>query len=111
MKIEQIQHGTVLVLVPDAALIEEEAEDFAVRVRDCFQAGNVKIVLQMNNVPFIDSAGLETLLALYGEAMALGGELKISAPTEIGRDIFKATRLDNVVEIHESTPDARRSFV
>jgi len=43
--------------------------------------------------------------------MALGGELKISAPTEIGRDIFKATRLDNVVEIHESTPDARRSFV
>ena len=111
MKIEHIQQGTVVVLVPDAALIEEEAQEFAVRVRECFQAGNVKIVLQMNNVPFIDSAGLETLLALYGEAMALGGELKISAPTEIGRDILKATRLDNVIEVHDSTPDARRSFV
>ena len=111
MKIEQIQHGTVLVLVPDGALIEEEAQDFARGVRDRFQMGNVKIVLQMNNVPFIDSAGLETLLALYGEAMALGGELKISAPTEIGRDILKATRLNNVIEVHDSTPDARRSFV
>jgi len=111
LKIEQIQHGTILVLVPDAALIEEDAEEFAVRVRECFQGGNVKVVLQMNNVPFIDSAGLETLLALYGEAMALGGEVKISAPTDIGKDILKATRLNNVIEVYESTPDARRSFV
>ncbi len=111
MKIERIQHGTVLVLVPSGALIEEEIEDFARQVRSCFQAGNVKVVLQMNNVPFMDSAALETLLALYGEAMALGGELKISAPTEIGRDILKATRLSNVIDVYDSTPDARRSFV
>lgn len=111
MKIEQIQHGTVLVLVPDGALIEEEVADFARRVRECLQAGNVKIVLQMNNVPFVDSMGLETLLALYGEAMALGGELKVSAPTDIGRDILRATRLNNVIEVFDSTPEARRSFV
>jgi anti-sigma B factor antagonist len=111
LKIEQIQHGTVLVLVPDGALIEEDTEEFTRRVRDCFQAGNVKIVLQLNNVPFIDSAGLETLLVLYGEALGLGGELKLSAPTDIGRDILTATRLNNVLETHASTPDARRSFV
>ena len=111
MKVEHIQHGTVLVLVPDTALIEDETEQFAARVRECFQAGNVKIVLQLNNVPFIDSVGLETLLVLYGEAMAFGGELKLSAPTDIGRDILRATRLDNVLELHGSTPDARRSFV
>ena len=111
MKIEQIQHGTVLVLVPDCALIEEETEEFAGRVRECFEAGNVKIVVQLNNVPFIDSAGLEMLLVLYGEALALGGEFKISAPTDIGRDILTATRLNNVFEVHGATSDARRSFV
>ena len=111
MKIEHIQHGTVLVLVPDGALIEEEAEDFARQVRTCYQSSNVKIVLQFNNVPFIDSSGLETLLVLYGEAMAFGVELKISAPTDITRDILKATRLNNVIEMHASTPEARRSFV
>ncbi len=111
IKVEQIQHGTVLVLVPDGALIEEEAEEFAETVRECFQGGNVRLVLQMNNVPFVDSAGLETLLALYGEALALGGELKLSAATDIGGDILTATRLDNVLEVYASTPDARRSFV
>jgi len=111
MKIEQIQHGTVLVLVPGAALVEEEVEEFAKRVRECFQGGNVKVVLQMNNVPFIDSAGLEALLALYGEALGMGGEIKISALTDIGRDILRATRLNNVIEVYDSTPDARRSFV
>ncbi len=111
MNIEQIQHGTILVLVPDTALIEEEAEELARRVRECYQAGNVKLVLQLNNVPFVDSAGLETILALYTEAIALGGEIKLSAPTDIGKDILKATRLDNVIEVHNSTPDARRSFV
>ena len=110
MRIEQIQHGTVLVLVPEGALIEEEAGSLAERVRGAFGTGNVKVVLQLNNVPFIDSAGLETLLVLYGEAMALGGELKISAATDIGRDILKATRLNNVIEVYDSTPDARRSF-
>ena len=33
MKIEQIQHGTILVLVPNTALIEEEVEDFLRAVR------------------------------------------------------------------------------
>jgi anti-anti-sigma factor len=111
MKIEQIQHGTVVVLVPEGALIQEDIEEFARHVRECFNAGNAKVVLQMNNVPFIDSAGLEILLALYGQAMALGGELKVSAPTDIGRDILRATRMDNVLEVHDSTPEARRSFV
>ncbi len=111
MKLEQVQHGTVLVIVPDGALIEEDAEEFIRRVRECLQAGNVKIVLQLNSVPFIDSKGLEALLVLYGEAMASGGEIKISAPTDIGRDILKATRLDNVFEVYGATPDARRSFV
>ena len=111
MKVEQIQQGTVVVLVPEGALIEDESSEFASRVRECFEAGNVKIVLQLNNVPFIDSAGLETLLVLYGEALGLGGELKLSAPTDIGRDILTATRLSNVIELHTSTPDARRSFV
>ncbi|MFO7900898.1 MAG: STAS domain-containing protein [Planctomycetota bacterium] len=111
MKTEHIQHGTVLVVVPDGALIEEESEGFASSVRRCFQGGNVKIILQMNNVPFIDSAGLETLVALYGEALGLGGEVKISSPTDIGRDILKATRIDSLIEVYDATPDARRSFV
>lgn len=111
MKIEKIQHGTVIVMVPAGALVEEEVEDFAKQLRECLQNGNTKIILQMNNVPFVDSVGLESILALYGEAMSLGGELKISAPTEIGRDILKATRLNNLIEVHASTPDARRSFV
>ena len=105
MKIEKIQHGTVLVLVPDGALIEEDAPEFAERVRECLRAGSVRVIIQM------DSVGLETLLALYGEALALGGELKISAPTEIGRDILKATRLDHVIEVHDATPEARKTFV
>jgi len=111
MKIEQVQHGTVLVLVPDGALIEDDAQDFARQVRDCLLSGHNKLIIQLNNVPFIDSAGLETLLVLFGEAMAQGGEIKISTPTDIGRDILKATRLNHVIEVHSSTPDARRSFV
>jgi len=111
VKIEQIQQGTILVLVPDGALVEEETQEFIGRVRECFQAGNVKIVFQLNNVPFVDSAGLEALLILYGEALAVGGEIKVSAPTDIGRDILKATRLQNVIEVYSSTPEARRSFV
>jgi len=58
MKMEQIQHGTVTVLVPDGALIEEEADDFSRRVRERLQSGSVRVVLQLNHVPFIDSAGL-----------------------------------------------------
>jgi anti-sigma B factor antagonist len=111
VKFEQIQHGTVTVLVPDGALIEDEVPEFAQHVRQCFQGGHVRLVLQMNRVPFIDSAGLETLLALYGEAMAFGGELKVSSPTEIASDILRATRLNNVIEVYDATPDARRSFI
>jgi anti-sigma B factor antagonist len=111
VQIERIQQGTVMVLVPDGALIEDDVPGFAEKVRVCLNHGNVRLILQMNKVPFIDSAGLEALVGLSGEAMALGGEMKMSSLTDIGRDILRATRLDNVIEVHDSTEAARRTFV
>ena len=89
----------------------ENASKAAVLLEEMRTSTEGGIAVDLKRTTFIDSVGLEALLVLYGEALALGGEIKVSAPTEIGRDILKATRLQSVIEVHPSTPEARRSFV
>ncbi|HUW32150.1 MAG TPA: STAS domain-containing protein [Planctomycetota bacterium] len=111
MKIEQSQQGTVLVLTPFGALVDSDSTHFADLLRKHLDKGNVKIIMDMNAVPFIESAGLQMLLDASEDAAACGGGLRIVNPSDIVRDILMATRLNSRIEMHKELADARRSLL
>lgn len=73
MKIDLQQHGNTAVLVPHGPLIRDELEKFRERAAGALRMHAGRVVLDMSQVPFLDSGGIEALLELFSAHPAAGG--------------------------------------
>ena len=63
------------------------------------EKGRENLLLDFSNVKFLSSAGLGALLALHRQQHQRGGRVSLcNLPPEI-RDVFRATRLDQVFDM------------
>ena len=111
MELVRHQHGPVAVLAIRGAMISDGLEVFDAGVRECLRSGASRIVLEMVQVPFIDSAGLERIQDLAVEAAKRGGDVRACLLNEVCRDIFKATRLDVIIQNFDDRDGAVRSLL
>ncbi|HOJ88981.1 MAG TPA: STAS domain-containing protein [Pseudothermotoga sp.] len=70
------------------------------------KSNNTKIVLDMSNVPYIDSAGLGTMVSLLKDARNLDKELILCSLRQNVKRIFEMTRLDKVFKIVDVVEEA-----
>ena len=69
-----------------------------------------KIVLNLADVPYLDSAGLGEVVRAYTTVSRQGGNLKLLNLTKRITDLLSITKLLTVFETFESENDAVRSF-
>ncbi len=101
------------VLVLDARgriTLGEETERLRTKIYECARAGQLRIVLDLGEVTYIDSAGLSTLVAGYTTVRKQGGDLKLLNLTRRIHDLLQITRLSTVFERFDSLPTALASF-
>jgi anti-sigma B factor antagonist len=79
-------------------------------VQDFLRRGNDRIVLDLNDVDFIDSAGLGELVRSHASVRAHGGQLKLVNPSANVWDLLKITKLDQVFDIPPDEATALASF-
>lgn len=79
-------------------------------IRGLVAEGRPKILLNLTNVTFMDSAGIGELASAHVALTHQHGKLKVCGITKRMRDLLQVTRLYTVLDIHESEEDALRSF-
>lgn len=79
-------------------------------VQDQLDAGNTSIVLGMQGIDYIDSAGLGELVACKKRASAKGGNVKLVMPSESVYKVLSIVSLHLVFEIFDSEAKAIGSF-
>ena len=103
--------GDVTILELDGRLILEEGE---IPLRDAVDRlvaeGRVRIVLDMQRVTRLDSAGIGMLVCKYLTAFRQGGRVKLLHLTSRADQLLHLTKLSSVLEIFESEDEAIRSF-
>jgi len=77
------------------------------RLVERMQHGCVDIILDMNEVGFIDSSGLGVLVGALRRVREKSGTLRIVCTRDNVLKIFRITGLDKVFPIFESFDDAR----
>lgn len=80
------------------------------RIKDLLADGQQKILLNLAEVNYIDSAGLGSLISSYTTAKRGGGNLKLVNLTKRIQDLLAITKLITVFETFDSEPDALASF-
>ena len=91
-------------------VLGEESNALREKVKSLIAEGKKKIVLNMNNVTFIDSAGLGTLVALHHSAKSNGAQLKLSHLGTKFREVLQITKLLTVFDVYDTEAAAVASF-
>ncbi|HNQ77617.1 MAG TPA: STAS domain-containing protein [Acidobacteriota bacterium] len=111
MKFEVLEKGDVT-LMNIGGRITLGSGDIKMRDKllEQLDKGKKKIVLDLGEVSFIDSAGLGELVAAYTSARRHGAQVKLANLTKKIDDLLDITRLSSVFETFDSADDAVKSF-
>ena len=79
-------------------------------IRDEIGQGNRKILLNLADVSYIDSAGLGELTAAYTTDRNRGGQLKLLNLTKRVQDLMQITKLYTIFDVYDDEKKAIGSF-
>jgi anti-sigma B factor antagonist len=79
-------------------------------VKELVEQGQAKIILNLEDVDYIDSSGIGELVVAHTAVESAKGELKLLNLTRRVRDIVQITRLFTVFDIQTDEAVALRSF-
>jgi len=110
MQIKEQTQGAVMVLEPDGALIQDDAEQFKNRLTEALAESSGRVVVDLSRVPFVDSRGLEVLVEANDTLADGGRSLKLCGINETLREVLDLTGLAVRFDHYDDTNSALRSF-
>ncbi len=111
MQIDQRAVGDVVLLDVKGRITMGEGDELLKdKVNSLVNQGHKKIVLNLAEVPYIDSAGLGEIVRTYTTVSRQGGSLKLLSLTKRITDLLSITKLLTVFETFDSENEAVRSF-
>jgi anti-sigma B factor antagonist len=111
MQIEERVVGGVTILdLKGKITLGEGDEALKDKINSLVLQEKKKILLNLADVPYIDSAGLGEIVRTYTTVSRQGGQLKLVNLTKRITDLLMITKLLTVFETFESESDALKSF-
>ena len=80
------------------------------KINSLLSAGRRKLLLNLEGVPYIDSAGLGEVVRTYTTVSRQGGSLKLLNLTKRIEDLLAITKLLTVFETFDSEAEAVQSY-
>ena len=80
------------------------------KINSLLAAGKKKLVLNLEGVPYIDSAGLGEIVRTFTTVSRQGGALKLLNLTKRIEDLLSITKLLTVFETFDTEAEAIKSF-
>lgn len=112
MEIEyKIMNNILVVKLVDRNLDAKNSHIFKERVIHTISITNIyQVVLNLEQLQFIDSSGLGSLLSILRNLNEQGGEIKLAQITKPICTMFELVSMDKIFETFDSIDDAVKSF-
>ena len=111
MQIDERSAGDVTILDLKGKMTLGEGDELLKdKINSLVHQGLRKIVLNLEQVPYIDSAGLGEIVRTYTTISREGGSMKLLNLTKRITDLLSITKLLTVFETFDNEADAIRSF-
>ena len=111
MKIEErAVDGVTILDLQGKMLIGEGDELLREKINSLVENGTQKIVLNLADVPYVDSAGLGEIVRCYTTVSRKSGKLKLLNLTKRIQDLLSITKLLTVFDTYDTEEEAVKSF-
>ncbi len=109
MRVEQQQVGTVHVLTPIGALVDDDAQEFTAALLE--RLASARVVVAMREVPYLDSTAIEGLLSGADELRNRAASLKLAGVSPTCREILELTGCAERFSFFNNVQDAVKSYL
>src|SRR5690348_6789307 len=112
MQISERKIGDVVIVDVSGKITLGDGGDAALKekMRTLVQQGEKKLLLNLGEVSYVDSAGLGEIVQSYATVNKNGGRLKLLNITKRIKDLLSITKLLTVFETYDSEAEAVASF-
>jgi anti-sigma B factor antagonist len=112
MTIRQREIGDVVVLDIDGKIMGGvDSELFQETIQSLIDSGKRKVLVNLENVKWVNSTGLGVLIAGYSALQKSGGRLKLLQVSERVEGLLNITKLSTIFESYQGEDEAVESFV
>jgi anti-sigma B factor antagonist len=108
--VEKESGGVTILALSGRVTLGEESNQLRTHIKDTLAEGAKRLVLDLGNVSYIDSAGLGTLVAGYTSSQSQGAVMKLANLTKRFREQLNITKLVTVFDVYDSVEAAVKSF-
>ncbi len=107
MNTAESKEGTVLILSPEGRLDAQSAPTLQNQIVERVEAGEHLILLDLEKLEYISSAGLRVILVAAKKLKELNGRIVVCSLSEGVREVFRISGFDSIVD----TKDTRAAGV
>ena len=108
--VEKESSGVTVLEISGRVTLGDESNELRTKIKDLLAQGKKRLVLDLGNISYIDSAGLGTLVAGYTSAQSQGASMKLANLTKRFREQLNITKLVTVFDVYDSVEAAVKSF-
>lgn len=104
------KNGGVAVVVIEGRVDSATASDLGQVLNEVVSAGDSRLVLDLEAVEYVSSAGLREFVTALKKANLQDGDLRLASPNERVMGILELSGLSSIFAIHNTRGDAVGSF-
>ncbi len=110
MRLERSSYGNILVIEAGGSVDRASADQLGSFLAKEIEAGEPKLVLDLQRVDSIGEDGLWELMRALKRARRAAGDLRLAQPSDPAREALATSGLDEIFRIYESQADAVASY-
>jgi anti-sigma B factor antagonist len=102
--------GVSVVTLDGRIVLGDESNSFREKLKSMLAEGRKRIVLNMADIKYIDSAGLGTLVAAHFSAKTQGASVRICNLGKKFHEVMQITKLLTIFDVYDTEAAAISSF-
>lgn len=102
--------GVCIVALDGRIVLGDESNSLREKLKGLIAQGKKKIVLNMANIKYIDSAGLGILVAAHVSGKTQGASVRLCRLSQKFQEVLQITRLLTVFDVYDTEAAAVNSF-
>ncbi|HZS45270.1 MAG TPA: STAS domain-containing protein [Blastocatellia bacterium] len=107
---ERTVDGVVILDVSGKILIGDGEVQLKRKLTQLLDQGHRQMILNLGEVPYMDSSGLGAIVRCHTAVQRAGGELKLANLTQRMLDLLTITKLMTILDTYDTEEDALKGF-
>jgi len=106
VEISEQRNGDVIVLGPVGRIDNDTSPDFQAKLLGSVGLDGARVLVDLNGVDYISSAGLRALMMASKQSKASAGRLAVTSLGPVVKEIFEISRFSLVVQVFDTPGEA-----